>query len=384
MLTRGVREVVERRLKDYPAVAIVGPRQCGKTTLSRTLDGAYLDMEQPTDRTRLDLDWQQLTTQQRLVILDEAQNAPDVFPRLRGAIDANRQANGRFLLLGSVSPSLMKHVSQSLAGRLAVVELSPFTLGEVPEVPVRQLWLQGGFPDGGVLGGEKYPHWQRNYIDLLCQRDLPAWGLPATAQATRRLLEMLAAVSGQAWNASQLGQSLGLSYHTVNGYCDYLEGAFLLRRLRPYFASVPKRLAKSAKVYVRDSGLLHALMGIATEDELLRQPWVGASWEGFVIEQILSTLRQSDAIFEPHYLRTQDQTELDLVLTRAGRTWAVEIKLTSAPDPHDIERLRRAADLVHADRRFLVSQTPESVGSGDIFSCNLPWMLQYLAQHWAG
>lgn len=382
MVNRAVRQIVQNRLAEYPAVALVGSRQCGKTTLAKALGGVYLDMEQPAERVRLDLDWQQLISSGQLIILDEAQSAPDIFPRLRGAIDADRTLHGRFLLLGSVSPALMRHVGESLAGRLAVVELSPFTLAEVPQTPVRRLWLQGGFPDGGILGGEQFPRWQRNYVDLLCQRDLPAWGLPATAQVTQRLLEMLAAVSGQAWNASQLGQSLGLSYHTVNTYCDYLEGAFLLRRLRPLFGSIPKRLAKSAKVYLRDSGVLHALLGVTSEDELLRQPWVGASWEGFVIEQVLSTLQQSDAIFEPYYLRTQDQTELDLVLTRASVTWAIEIKLTTQPNPHDLQRLNRAADLVHAEKRFLVSQVSDSVGAGDAFSCNLPWLLEYVKEHW--
>jgi predicted AAA+ superfamily ATPase len=249
MIRRAATGIVRRRLRAYPAVALVGPRQCGKTTLAGGLRGAYFDLEQEPDRLRLDLQWEDLEGGKGLVILDEAQSWPEVFPRLRSAIDRDRGRNGRFLSLGSVSPTIMTRVSGSLAGRLALVELSPFSCTEVSKVPLTRLWTRGGYPDGGVLGGDPYPQWQRDYLALLAQRDLPAWGLPARPQTTLRLLRMLAAVNGQTWNASQLGRSLGLSYHTVNIYIDYLEGAFLIRRLPPYSANVGKRLVKSPKVY---------------------------------------------------------------------------------------------------------------------------------------
>ena len=303
--------VLRSRLDDYPAVAVVGPRQCGKTTLARSLGGRYFDLEQEPDRLRLDLTWEEAVDGRELVVLDEAQAWPEVFPRLRGAIDGDRGRNGRFLLLGSVSPALMTQVSESLAGRLSVIELTPLLWSELTSDRQRQrYWLFGGYPDGGVLNGRRFPVWQRDYLNLLAQRDLPNWGLTAHPQVTQRLLRMLAAVHGQEWNASQLGKSLGLSYHTVNGYLDYLEGAFLIRRLPAYHANIRKRLVKRPKVYWRDTGLLHALLNTSDRETLLRQPWVGASWEGFVIDQVLGALQCFGRPFEPYHLRTSDQREI--------------------------------------------------------------------------
>jgi hypothetical protein len=259
---------------------------------------------------------------------------------------------------------------------LALLELTPFSLAEVPRVPLARLWNVGGYPDGGVLGADRFPRWQEDYLTLLAQRDLPAWGLPARPQVTLRLLRMLAAVNGQAWNASQIGQSLGLSYHTINGYLDYLEGAFLIRRLPPWHASIGKRLVKSPKVYWRASGLLHALLGGPSEDALLDQPWVGASWEGFVIEQILVRFAQRNRPVEAFFLRTNDRYEVDLVLDFGGRRWAIEIKLTATPGPDDMRRLNHAADLIGASRRIVISQTQHPVDGGREVSCDLNWFLQ--------
>ena len=379
MIQRKINTLLAARLKEYPAVALVGPRQSGKTTLARSLGGAYYDLEQESDRLRLDLEWDRLVQGKSLVILDEAQAWPAVFSRLRGAIDQDRRRKGRFLLLGSVSPSLMVQVSESLAGRLSLVELTPFLWIELPTKAARnRLWRCGGYPDGGVLSPRRYPQWQTDYLALLAQRDLPAWGLPAGAQTTQRLLRMLAAVNGQVWNASQIGQSLGLSYHTVNSYMDYLVGAFLIRRLLPFHQNIRKRLVKSPKVYWRDAGLLHALLGVADDRDLISRPWVGASWEGFVIEQIVSTLQQQKRPFEASYLRTTDQYEIDLVLNFAKERWAVEIKLTTSPGEGDMARLNQAADMIDADRRFLVSQARGVVESGNQVVCNLPWMLDHL------
>jgi hypothetical protein len=335
---------------------VVGPRQTGKTTLARSLGGVYFDLEQPGDRLRLDLRWDGLARAGSLVVLDEAQSWPEVFPRLRGAIDADRRRNGRFLLLGSVSPGLMRAVSESLAGRLALVELTPFLLGELPEVTLADLWLLGGFPDGGVLGQGGFPEWQTDYLTLLAERDLPVWGLPAAPRTTLRLLRMLAAAHGQIWNASQIGQSLGLSYHTVNSYVDFLEGAFLVRRLPPWLPNLRKRLVRSPRVYWRDSGLLHALLGARTAEDLLAQPWVGASWEGFVIHQVLGSLAASGISVDPHYFRTSDGYEADLVFRLGTVVWAIEAKLTADPSPGDFDRLMRAGEMIGADRRYLVAQ----------------------------
>jgi predicted AAA+ superfamily ATPase len=381
MLARRISRVVRRRLGQYPAVALVGPRQCGKTTLARELGGAYFDLEQEPERLRLDLEWPTLASRRRLVVLDEAQAWPEVFPRLRGEIDRLRERRGRFLLLGSVSPALMTQVSESLAGRLSLVELTPFTWGELPAPSARnRLWWCGGFPEGGVLAPRRYPRWQIDYLALIAGRDLPALGLDARPQVTERLLRMLAACHGQAWNASQLGQSLGLSYHTVNRYLGYCEGAFLVRRLAPYHANLGKRLIKSPKLYWRDSGLLHALLNLSHGKQLPSQPWVGASWEGFVIEQILATFAQCERPVQPYFLRTSDQYELDLLLDFGQAKWAIEIKLTTAPSPQQMDRLNRTADLVGADRRFLVSQTRDVTDGGRSVSCNLAWMLRMIEE----
>ena len=381
MIERRVKQQLLERLREYPAVALIGPRQCGKTTLAQAMGGAYFDLEQEGERLRLDLEWDSLTAGKNLAILDEAQSWPEAFVRLRGAIDRDRKRMGRFLLLGSVSPSLMIHVSESLAGRLSIVELTPFLWTELKAAASRKLrWLCGGYPDGGVLERKQFPRWQLDYLALLAQRDLPSWGLSARPQTTDRLLRMLAATHGQVWNASQMGQSMGLSYQTVNSYLDYLVGAFLIRRLQPYQANIRKRLVKTPKVYWRDSGLLHALLNVSDERTLYSQPWVGASWEGFVIEQALGELSARGRSFNAYYLRTSDQYELDLVLDFGKELWAIEVKLTASPRPDDMGRLDKAADMIGASRRFLVSQTARSTGDEHRASCNLPSFIDRLRE----
>jgi predicted AAA+ superfamily ATPase len=378
MVRRRVAPLVRQRLRQYPAVGLVGPRQAGKTTLARSLGGTYFDLEQESDRLRLDLQWSSVLKSRSLVILDEAQAWPEIFPRLRGAIDADRARKGRFLVLGSVSPSLMVRVSESLAGRLSLVELTPLLINELPRAPLATVWCRGGYPEGGALQPGRFPQWQRDYLDLLAQRDLPAWGLSAKPQVTVRLLKMLAAVHAQPWNASQVGQSLGLSYHTVNSHLDYLAGAFLIRRLPPYHANLGKRLVKSPKIYWRDTGLLHALLNVLNEDDLLGKPWAGLSWEGFVIEQVLGALQQAGRHCEAFFLRTSDRHEIDLMLDFGRRLWAIEVKLTAAPAPEDLAGLNKTADFIKADKRILVSQTTENIAQAHQVSCNLPWLLAHL------
>ncbi len=376
MITRQVQSLVEQRLLDYPAVALVGPRQCGKTTLAKTVGGHYFDLEQEPDQLRLDLAWDDLVAGDELVILDEAQSWPEVFDRLRGAIDRDRKRMGRFLLLGSVSPTLMTQVSESLAGRLSLIELTPLLLTELKsEASRKRRWLCGGYPDGGVLRPRAFPQWPIDYLKLLAQRDLPSWGLPAKPRVTDRLVRMLAAVHGQIWNASQIGKGLGLSYHTVNSYVDYLIGAFLIRLLPSYQANIRKRLVKNPKVYWRDTGLLHAVLNTPDERSLLGQPWVGASWEGFVIEQSVGELSSIGVPFDAYYLRTSDGYELDLVLELAGELWAVEVKLTSSPGPATMRRLDTTADLIGASRRYLVCQVREASGDDRRRVCDLPTFL---------
>jgi predicted AAA+ superfamily ATPase len=369
-------------LRLFPAVTLVGPRQCGKTTLARTLGTRYYDMEAEGDRVRLDAEWNVRVQGDELTIIDEAQQAPELFPRLRGAIDADRKRNGRFLLLGSVSPTLMVNVSESLAGRMAVMRLSPLILPELEDAgQTDALWLHGGYPDGGILYPAMFPEWQRSYLDLLVSRDLPAWGLSAKPRQTLRLLAMLAAVHGQPINASQLGASMSLDHKTVVRHCDFLEEAFLIRRIAPFSANIRKRLVKTPRLYWRDSGLLHALMHVGDMDQLYRQPWLGQSWEGFVVEQTLAALETVGRSVQPFYFRTSDGFELDLVLDWGDTRWAIEIKLTSNPSCGEFERLEKTADLIGADRRVLISRTVQDIETDRLWSISLDgWLRRLLAK----
>lgn len=380
MVPRALTPLIRKRLIQYPAVALVGPRQVGKTTLAKMFSSVYYDLEQPEERVKLDVQWPDILDSKQPIVLDEAQSWPEIFPRLRGAIDQNRKKNGRFLILGSISPALMKHVSESLVGRLALCELTPFLLTELKNGhSQKSLWLKGGYPDGGVIASNQFPVWQQDYLNLLAQRDLPNWGLPARAQMIQRLFKMLAISHGQVWNASQVGRSLGLTYHTVQSYLDYLLNAFLIRLLPPHHANIRKRLTKSPKLYWRDSGLLHALMGVTNFDELLSQPWVGYSWEGWVIEQVLSFLKTNDKSYEATYMRTNDGHELDLILDYKQDLWAFEIKLSASPTPNDVKRLNEAADLVKATKRVLISQTKEPVQSHNFYSTTIDHYLDLLS-----
>lgn len=347
--------------------------------MAQSLGDAYYDLEQESERLRLDLEWAQRTIGRERVILDEAQAWPEIFARVRGAINQDRKRNGRFLLLGSVSPALAAQGSESLTGRRSSLELTPLRWGDLARTRRKPLWLRGGFPDGGILDAMSYPQWQRDYLALTVQRDLPSWRLPAKPQVTDRLLRLLAAVHGQVWNASRIGQSMGLSYQTVNSYLDFLVGAFLIRRLPPYEANIGKRLVRSPKLYRRDSGLLHALLNVPEETSLLNQPWVGASWEGFVIEQVIGEFAALGRLVDAYFFQTSDGHEIDLVLDFGNERWAIEVKLTASPTPVDLERLDRTADLIGASRRYLVSQTPRSVGSAIRASCNLNGLFERIA-----
>lgn len=379
MIPRIYTRQVRDKLNKFPAVALLGPRQCGKTTLARRLGGAYFDMESAGSEARLDAEWDTLARGRKRIIIDEAQQAPHVFSRLRGAIDAERKRNGRFLLLGSIAPALMKNVSESLAGRLGLVHMTPLFLSELNAGRMDDLWLRGGYPDGGILDPKLFPEWQQDYLETLTARDLPNWGLPAKPRQTMRLLAMLAAVHGQPLNASQLGAALALDHKTVVSYCDFLEGAFLIRRLQPYFANIKKRLVKSPRIYWRDSGLLHALMNVANLEQLYRQPWLGHSWEGFVIEQTLATLSAMRLRPQPYFFRSSDGYELDLVLDWGSERWAIEIKLTSNPSTEMIERLNTTADMIGAHRRILVCRIARKIENPRLLVTHLSGWLKEIA-----
>lgn len=255
-------------------------------------------------------------------------------------------------------------------------------MGEAEFSPKRldDLWLYGGFPDAGILDSSAMPTWQLNYLSLLAQRDLPTWGLSAKPQLTARLFKMLTAAQGAIWNASMFGQSLGINYQTVNNYMDYLDGAFLIRRLNPYHANLKKRLIKSPKVYWRDTGLLHAQNNITQLNDLLAQPWVGASWEGFVIQQILSQITTNGIYCTPYYLRTSDQYEIDLLLDFGKELWACEIKLTTNPSAADMQHLNKTADFVAARRRFMISRVTTPIITNHSSSLDLHTFLNILKQ----
>jgi predicted AAA+ superfamily ATPase len=376
MISRALRKIISKCLAGYPAVAILGARQSGKTTLAGTFSDTYFDLELEQEKLRLDLQWDKVLQSKKPIILDEAQHFPEIFPRLRNAIDADRKNFGRFLILGSVSPGLMKTVSDFLTGRIALTELSPLSLLEMPGASQDDLWLMGGFPDGGILKPGQFPQWQNNYLELLAGRDLPAWGLSASPTVTRRLFKMLAAAHGTVWNASMIGKSLGLSYHTVNSYLDHVDQAYLVRRLYPYSANIKKRLVKSPKIYWRDTGLLHSLRNVSNLEEMMSQPWVGLSWEGWVIEQICTTLRNRGENFEPYFFRTSDGYELDLLLKYRAKLWAIEMKLSSSPDRGDMDRLNKVADLVGANKRILISKSKEHIESKDVMMTDLQGFLE--------
>ena len=342
MLDRKLAHLLTSRLKYQPAVALLGPRQVGKTTLAReiaaSLPGAiFLDLEREADRAQLaraDLFFSRHRDQ--LVVLDEVQTIPDLFASLRPEIDADRHA-GRFLLLGSASGALLRQSAESLAGRIAYLELTPLLIEELvtsaedtATAQATLLWLRGGFPRSFLANDEAESlSWRSDFIETFLARDLPQLGVTIPAETLRRFWRMCAHLHGQLFNASQLGAALGgVAHSTVGRYLDLLVDALMLRRLPPYLANVGKRLVKSPKVYLRDSGILHALLGIHTLDDLNGHPVAGLSWEGFVIEQILATL---PPLTMAGFYRTAAGAELDLVVDHGGRRVGFEIKLSTAP-----------------------------------------------------
>lgn len=340
MLKRAIEARVSAGLSQFPVVGIVGARQVGKTTLAKAIAGkrkntVYLDLELPSDLAKLDEAELYLQRHSKsLVILDEIQRRPDLFPILRALVDANRR-RGRFLILGSASPDLTRQSAESLAGRVEYLELGPLSLTEVASnrAVFPKLWYRGGYPLSYLEKEDRRSlRWRQAFIRTHLERDIPSLGVRVPATMLSRFWLMLAHSHGQLWNASRIAESLGVSPPTARHYLDILQDTFMVRQLRPFHSNVKKRLVKSSKVLLRDSGLLHALLGLESYEALLGHPSAGASWEGFVIEQLLSQLPSS---WEPFFYRTSAGAEVDLVLVTPGRerVVAVEIKLSAAPRP---------------------------------------------------
>ena len=316
----------------FPATGIVGPRQVGKTTLAKQMadkeDYLYMDLESSTEREKLkDPVFFLSQFAGRCVILDEIQFMPELFAALRGIIDADRRP-GRFIVLGSASPDIIRNSADTLAGRIGYLELTPFTLAEVEDM--KALWLRGGFPLSYLASSDRTSTlWRRNFIATYIQRDLGLLGLQTDVQIMDRFWRMLATIQGNLLNAENLGRSLDISRPTVMRYLDFLEGAFMLRVLKPWFTNTNKRLVKSPKVYIRDCGLLHSLLGLTNYEALLNHVQLGASWESFVIEQIAGNIKEDVQVY---FYRTQHGAECDLLLERNGKILAaIEIKHGSSP-----------------------------------------------------
>jgi predicted AAA+ superfamily ATPase len=318
-------------LKRSPVVALLGPRQCGKTTLARDVEehfgGSFFDLENPRDLMRLENAQLVLERLRGIVILDEIQRRPDLLPLLRVLAD-RRPLPARFLLLGSASPDLIRHSSETLAGRVEIVELGGFSLDEVGTHAEDRLWLRGGFPRSFLARSESESlTWREDFVRTFLERDLMQLGVTIPAVALRRFWTMTAHYHGQVWNGSEIGASLGVAHTTVRRYLDLLTGAYVLRQLPPWFENIGKRLVKSPKVYVRDAGLLHVLLNLPRRADLESHPKFGASWEGFALEEVLRRVGSRNAYF----WATHGGAELDLLVHLRGKRWGFEFKCHDAP-----------------------------------------------------
>jgi uncharacterized protein len=340
MIKRKYLSIVENKLAEFSAVGLLGPRQIGKTTLALTLaknrPSVYLDLENYQDLAKLDDPIPYLSSHRdKLIILDEVQRKPDLFMVLRGLIDEGRRTGhryGQFLILGSASLDLLRQSSESLAGRILYVEMSPLSVLEITEnqTEITKLWLRGGFPDSYLASSDRASiEWRLAFIKTYLERDVPQFGLRIPATTLHRMWMMLAHLQGSPLNSSKIASSLDISGQTVSRYIDLLSDLFLINRLKPYSNNARKRLVKSPKIYVRDSGILHALLNLETYDSLLGHPIVGASWEGFVIDNLISFLPVGS---EYYYYRTARGAEIDLIIKLpTKRLLAIEIKKSSSP-----------------------------------------------------
>lgn len=383
-IQRKIKTELIKLIDQFPVVGIIGPRQVGKTTLAKHLmshinnECIYLDLELPEDQAKLYEP--QLYLEQHVdkcVILDEIQQIPHIFPVLRGLIDKHR-VPGRYIILGSASPDLLKQSSETLAGRIVYKELTPFNLIEISENFDPTIhWFRGGFPEAFLSPDEGfYRTWMRNFIQIYLERDLPLLGLSVSPILMRRFWTMLANFHGGIWNASNFCKSLGVTIPTVNRYLEFLEAAFIINRLQPFYLNLKKRLVKSPKIYIRDSGILHHLAGIMNFQDLQGNVLIGNSWEGYVVEQIKQIVHEE---FDLCYYRTHNGAESDLVLVQGNKPLTcIEIKYTAAPKLSKGFQIS-IEDLGTSKNVIITPKSDKYPISKDVTVCNLSdFLTQYL------
>ena len=377
---RKIENTVRQYLKIFPVVAVLGPRQCGKSTLVKSLathwgDSVYLDLQNDMDLGKLDQPTYFFeSNQDKIICLDEIQLVPQLFSVLRSVVDKNRQ-NGKYILLGSASRDLIQQTSESLAGRIGMVYLSPFTVNELNNLDgfsLNTFWLRGGFPDSYLAQNDDFSKiWRDNFVKTFVERDIPQLGFQIPAFQLKRLLMMCAHNQGQVVNYSKLGESLGLTHPTIKRYVDLLEQTFIVRTLQPFEVNVKKRLVKSPKVFVRDSGLLHQLLAISDYNSLLGHPVFGSSWEGVVVENVIVNYPDWDYYF----YRTATGDELDLILTKGNQRIAIECKASTAPKL--TKGFYRALDVIKPQQTFVIIPTQVSYSvAPNITVCGLSEFLE--------
>lgn len=359
-IQRKIEDTIQQYLKIFPVVAVLGPRQCGKSTLVKRLsqnwgDSLFLDLQYDIDLSKLDQpSFFFESNADKIICLDEIQLVPQLFSILRSVVDKNRQ-NGKFVLLGSASRDLIQQTSESLAGRIGMVYLSPFTINELnqlDEFSLNTFWLRGGFPDSYLADNDDFSEiWRANFVKTFIERDIPQLGFQIPALQLKRLLVMCAHNQGQQLNYSKLGESLGLTHPTIRRYIDLLEQTFILRSIPPFEVNVKKRLVKSPKMYVRDSGVLHQLLSVPDFNSLLGHPVFGSSWEGVVVENVI--VNHPD--WNYYFYRTATGDEMDLILEKGNQRIAIECKASTAPKL--TKGFYRALDVVQPQQTFVIIPT---------------------------
>ena len=358
LICRKAQALVKEYLNVFPAVVILGSRQCGKSTLIRMMseelpEMLYLDLQNRDDYAMLSEPTLFFRNNaDKIVCLDEIQQVPELFSVLRSEIDRDRR-NGRFILLGSASRELLQNTSETLAGRIGLIDMTPFTYEELygsSDFDINRFWLRGGYPDSYLSENDEYSSlWRESFIRTYIERDIPQFGFQITSRQMLRLMLMIAHNHGQLLNSSKLGESLGITHPTVKRYVDVLEQTYLIRSLPPFFANTKKRIVKSPKIYVRDTGLLHQLLQIRTFNDLLGHPVFGASWEGLVVENVCSSVLNAEFSF----FRSATGEEMDLIVQKNGRVVAIECKASTAPQI--AQGFWNAVDIIRPDKTFVVA-----------------------------